>query len=61
MKFICLRNTLIDAITNVSKAVSDRTNIPSLEGIRFRLEDSVLELTGYDLELGIRTNIAVRS
>lgn len=61
MKFICLRNTLIDAITNVSKAVSDRTNIPSLEGIRFRLEDSVLELTGYDLELGIRTSIAVRS
>ena len=61
MKFICLRNSLIDAVTNVSKAVSDRTNLPSLEGIRFRLEDSVLELTGYDLELGIRTNIAVRS
>ena len=61
MKFICLKNSLIEAITNVSKAVSDRTNIPSLEGIRFKLEDSVLELTGYDLELGIRTSIAVRS
>ena len=35
--------------------------MPSLEGIRFKLEDSLLELTGYNLEMGIRTTISVRS
>ena len=29
--------------------------------MKFRLADSLLELTGYDLEIGIRTTIAVRS
>ncbi len=61
MKFICNKASLCEAVMNVSKAVSDRTNIPALEGIRFRLSDSVLELTGYDLEIGIRTSIPVRS
>ncbi len=61
MRIICNKNSLSEAVMNVSKAVSDRTNLPSLEGIRFRLEDSLLELTGYDLEIGIRTSIAVSS
>lgn len=61
MRFICTKQTLHDAVVNVSKAVSERSTLPSLEGIRFKLENSTLELTGYDLELGIRTNIAVKS
>ena len=61
MRILCNKASLIEAVTNVSRAVSDRTNLPALEGIRFRLADSVLELTGYDLEIGIRTNIPVSS
>ncbi|MBQ8108469.1 MAG: DNA polymerase III subunit beta [Ruminococcus sp.] len=61
MKFVCSRQSVYDAVVNVSKAVSERSTMPSLEGIKFRLEDSLLELTGYNLEMGIRTTIAVRS
>lgn len=61
MKFICEKQAIYNAIINVSKAVSERSSIPTLEGIKFKLEDSVLELTGYDLEIGIRTAIAVKS
>ena len=61
MKFICSKQTLYDAIVNVSKAVSERSTLPSLEGIKFSLADSLLELTGYNLEMGIRTVISVRS
>ncbi len=61
MRFICSKTSLYDAIVNVSKAVSERSTLPSLEGIRFSLADSLLELTGYNLEMGIRTAIPVRS
>lgn len=61
MKLSCSKLTLYEAIVNVSKAISDRSSMPSLEGMKFRLKDSVLELTGYDLEIGIRTSLAVKS
>lgn len=61
MKLLCNKHSLYEAVINVSKAVSDRCAMPSLEGIKFKLEDSLLELTGYDLEFGIRTTIAVNS
>lgn len=61
MKFICKKQTLYDAVINTSKAVSDRSSNPLLEGIRFHLDGSLLELTGYDLEIGIRTSVLVNS
>ena len=61
MKFTCSRQKLYEAITNTAKAISERSSLPSLESMKFCLEDSLLELTGYDLEIGIRTTIAVRS
>lgn len=61
MKFICSKQSLYDALVNVSKAVSERSTLPSLEGIKFYLKDSLLEMTGYNLEMGIRTVISVRS
>lgn len=61
MKIICSKFSLYEAVINVSKAVSERAALRSLEGIKFRLENSVLELTGYDLEIGIKTEIPVRS
>ncbi len=61
MKLCCNKLKLYEAVVNVSKAISDRSSLPSLEGMRFKLRDSSLELTGYDLEIGIRTNVAVKS
>ena len=61
MKLSCSKLSLYEAIVNVSKAISERSSMPSLEGMKFKLEDSTLELTGYDLEIGIRTVIAVKS
>ncbi len=61
MKLICKKQSLYEAIINVSKAVSEKCPIPSLEGIKLKLQDSTLELTGYDLEIGIKTTIAVSS
>lgn len=60
MLFTCQQQQLIDAINNVSRAVAVKSSIPVLEGIKLSLiEGSKLELTGYDLELGIVTSIDV--
>lgn len=61
MKILCNNASLCGAVTNVSKAVSERAALKSLEGIKFKLENSLLELTGYDLEIGIKTVIPVKS
>ncbi len=60
-KFICSKNDMCTAIGNVSKAVSARSTIPALEGIKLKLDESKLELTGYDLEIGITTVIDTES
>lgn len=57
MKFTCKKEDITAAIYNVSKAVSSKSTITALEGIKLRLENSKLELTGYDLEIGITTYI----
>lgn len=61
MKFICDKKTLCEAISNVSKAVSVKSTIPALEGIKIKLSCNILEITGYDLEIGIKTEIEVKS
>lgn len=57
MKFTCKKEDICSAISNVSKAVSPKSTIAALEGIKLRLDMSSLELTGYDLEIGIITYI----
>ena len=61
MKFLCTRQSIYEAVINVSKAVSEKSTIPALEGIKFRLNENQLELTGYNLEIGIKTEIDVKS
>lgn len=61
MVFICQKSEIYEAIINVSKGVSERSALACLEGIKLTLEGSILRLTGYDLELGIITEIGVRS
>ncbi|MDE6780534.1 MAG: DNA polymerase III subunit beta [Ruminococcus sp.] len=58
MKFVCNKTELSEAISNVSKAVSSKSAIPALEGIKVKVSPNEIELTGYNLELGIRTAIS---
>lgn len=61
MQFICDKEKIYEAVLNVSKAVAAKSTIPVLEGIKFKLNENILELTGYDLELGIKIEIEVKS
>ena len=54
MKFTCDRNALNEAINIVSKAASQKSTIPALEGIQIStLQDGVVQLSAYDLSVSI--------
>ena len=55
MKLTCERNSLLNAINIVSKAVSNRTTLPILECILLDAGEDYFKLTANDLELGIET------
>lgn len=57
MKFICKKNELSEAISNVSRAVPQKSTIQALEGIKVKITPGCVELTAYNLEMGIRTTI----
>jgi len=57
MKFSCDKQFLCEAIVNVSRAVAVRSAIPALEGIKVKVTPNQVELTGYNLEIGIRTSL----
>ena len=57
MRFNCLRTDLSSAVGNVSRAVSSKTTIPALEGVLIKAYHNTLEISGYDLEIGIVTQI----
>jgi DNA polymerase-3 subunit beta len=57
MKIRCNRETFVEAISVVSRAVSTRATLPSLEGILLKAQDNAIELFGYDLDTGIVTNV----
>ena len=61
LRFVCDKNELSEALMNVSKAVPASSPYSALEGIKFELSEGMLMMTGYDLELGIRTSISVKS
>ena len=58
MKFICNKTELSEAISNVSRAVPQKSTIQALEGIKVKVSPDELELTAYNLEMGIRTTIS---
>lgn len=57
MKIICDTETLCEVCQNVQRAVSTKTAIPAIEGILLKANNNRLLLTGYDLEVGIKTSI----
>lgn len=59
MKFSCNKDVLLEAILTTSRASSAKSTIPALEGLLLELENSSLSLTGYNLDIGIKTSIQV--
>ncbi len=57
MNILCDKALLVQAVSNVSRAVSGKTTLPALEGILMVAKGGQVQLTGYDLELGISTHL----
>ena len=57
MNIVCSKVELIEAVSNVQRAVSTKASLPALEGILLRAQGSSLYLAGFDMELGITTTI----
>lgn len=55
MRFTCDRAKLAAAVSNVSKAVSQKSPIQALEGVLLKAQHNKLFLCGYDLEFSIKT------
>lgn len=59
MKFSCSKEIILSAVSIAAKAASAKSSIPALEGLLLELEGDNLSITGYNLEIGIKTNIPV--
>lgn len=61
MKFICSKTELLESLGNVSHAAAVKSSMDTLEGVKFSLRENELEMTGYDLSMGIKKTINVNS
>ena len=52
-----MRTDLSAAIGNVSRAVSAKATLPALEGVLIKAYHNMLDISGYDLEIGIVTQM----
>ncbi|WRS26766.1 DNA polymerase III subunit beta [Oscillospiraceae bacterium MB08-C2-2] len=57
MHVICQKQLLSEAVMNVGRAVPSKSSLPALEGIHLKTLDGALQLSGYDMEMGITTSI----
>src|SRR5699024_6475328 len=59
MKFIIQRDQLMKSIQDVIKAISSRTAIPILTGIKIEANANGVTLTGSDSDISIESNIPI--
>ncbi|MBH0230242.1 DNA polymerase III subunit beta [Halobacillus yeomjeoni] len=57
MKFIIQRDQLIESVQNVMKAISSRTTIPILTGMKIEATAEGIKLTGSDSDISIESYI----
>ena len=57
MKFSCDKVSLQSAISMCSRAVATKSSIPALGGLLLRCDGETLRVCGYNMTLGIRTEI----
>ncbi len=58
MKWTIEKNIILDALNNVTKALSQRTTIPVLNGIVFDISEKGIDLLASDSELTIKVTIS---
>lgn len=58
MKFSCEKALLQNAIGTASRAVSSKSSIPALEGLLLEAHFGQLSVSGYNMQIGIRTHFA---
>ncbi len=61
MKFSAAKEIILEAFLTTAKASSAKSTIAALEGLLLELSDNKLTITGYNLEIGIRTEIPVEN
>ena len=61
MKFLCGKDVILNAVLTTAKAASSKSAVQALEGLLLELDNNVLTITGYNLEIGIRTEITVEN
>lgn len=59
MKFTVNRNLFLENLNNVMRAISSRTTIPILSGIKLVLSDNELIFTGSDTDISIEIKVPV--
>lgn len=59
MQFECTRDSLLEQIQIVQKAVSVRSTLPILTGILFNVKDNKLILSSTDLEMSIKCELDI--
>ncbi|MCA1020477.1 DNA polymerase III subunit beta [Halobacillus litoralis] len=57
MKFVIQRDQLMDSVQNVMKAISSRTTIPILTGMKLEATTEGIKLTGSDSDISIESFI----
>lgn len=61
MKFIVQRNQLLAGVQDVMKAISSRTAIPILTGMKIEVKEDGIKLTGSDSDISIESHIPTES
>ncbi|MCP8617202.1 DNA polymerase III subunit beta [Salirhabdus salicampi] len=59
MKFIIQRNLLMESVQNVMKAISSKTTIPILTGMKIEANHEGITLTGSNSDISIESHIPV--
>lgn len=59
MKFEVMRDSLLEGLSDVIKAVSSKTTIPILTGLKLEITNKGLYITGSDSDITIQTFIPV--
>jgi DNA polymerase-3 subunit beta len=57
MKFTCEKLLLLTAILTASRGAATRSPVPLLEGLLIEAEENNVRISGYDLKIGIVTNV----
>lgn len=57
MKILCSKDSLLTGVNTVQRAVSNKNNLPILQGILLKAETQFLHFAATDLEMGIRCQV----